>query len=171
VVLRFDGKDVAEMRELPRIVAETEINRSVPVEIWRDNRKVDLKVTVGELDEADVAEAAPDAGGAPPEQQAGTSLAGLGLTVAQADGAIRDRYGLGPDVTGVVITEIDANGPAGDKPIRVGDVIVDVGQRKVDRVADIETAIKEARDAGRKSVLMLVRTGDDSRFVALRLKD
>nr|WP_306432602.1 DegQ family serine endoprotease [Tistrella bauzanensis] len=171
VVVRFDGKDVAEMRELPRIVAETEINRSVPVEIWRNNRKVDLKVTVGELDEADIAEAAPDAGNAQPEQQVGTSLPAVGLTVAQADGAIRDRYGLGPDVTGVVITEIDANGPANDKPIRVGDVIVDVGQRKVERVADIETAIKEARDAGRKSVLMLVRTGDDSRFVALRLKD
>ena len=68
-------------------------------------------------------------------------------------------------------SEIDANGSADDKPIRVGDVIVDIGQRKVEKVADIEAAIKEARDAGRKSVLLLVRTGDDSRFVAIRLKD
>ena len=101
----------------------------------------------------------------------GTKVAALGLTVAQADGAVRDRFGLGADVEGVVITEIDANGPADDKPIRVGDVIVDIGQRKVEKVADIEAAIKEARDAGRKSVLLLVRTGDDSRFVAIRLKD
>ena len=171
VVLRFGGKDVTEMRELPRIVAETEINRSVPVEVWRNGRKIEVKVTVGELDESDLAQATEEPGQEQAPQGTGTKVAALGLTVAQADGAVRDRFGLGADVEGVVITEIDANGPADDKPIRVGDVIVDIGQRKVEKVADIEAAIKEARDAGRKSVLLLVRTGDDSRFVAIRLKD
>ena len=84
--------------------------------------------------------------------------------------ATREEYSLGEDVKGVVVTEVDAGSAAAAKGIRPGDVIVEVAQEAVATPADVRGAVAQAKEEGRKSVLMLVQSGKDLRFVALKVE-
>ncbi len=168
VILEFAGRPVEEMRRLPRIVADTKVGKSAEVKVWRENKERTLSVKVGALDEGEAQMAAQDepAKGAAPQSQ---KVEGLGFSVAGVDDAARERYEIGPETKGAVVTEVDAAGPAGEKGLRVGDVIVEVSQEEVTKAADVAAKIKAAKDAGRKSVLLLVEGEGGMRFVALRL--
>ena len=77
----------------------------------------------------------------------------------------------GSDMVGLAVTDVDADSEAYEKGLRAGDIITEAGQQKVDSLATLETRISEAREAGRKSLLLLVRRAGDPRFVALSLED
>jgi len=167
VVLQFDGKDVPDVRRLPRIVAETPIDKQVKVKVWRKGKEQLFDVKVGELDESDtqVATAAPDAkrpDDAPPVKTLGLSLAGL-------TPAVKEKFSLADDTSGVVIVEVSNDSPAVEKGVKPGDVIVEVAQEEVKSPDQVATKIDEARKGGRKSVLLLVDRMGDLRFVALRI--
>ena len=167
VVLTFDGKEVTDMRHLPRIVAETPIDKTVKVTVWRKRKEVPLDVKVGELKEE------PQQASLPAKEKApGTPaevVKALGLSLANLTPDLRDRYGLADDAAGVVITDIEAGGPSADKGMRAGDVVVEVAQDSVKTTQEILTKIDEAKKAGRKSVLLLVDRQGDLRFVAVKL--
>jgi serine protease Do len=168
VILRFDGKEITEMRRLPRIVAETPIDKPVEVVVWRKKKEVPLKVQVGELVETDqVASAAPGPSG-PPSGAAG-SVTELGLQLSAVSQPLREKYGLADDAQGVVVTDVSGASPAGEKGVKPGDIIVEVGQEEVKTPADVTAKIKAARDAKRKSVLLLIDQKGDLRFVAVRI--
>ena len=167
VVLSFDGKDVVDMRHLPRIVAETPIDKSVKVTVWRKRKEVVLDVKVGELQEEAQQTAATDK--EKPAPRAIDTVKALGLSLANLTPELRERYSLADDVAGVVITEIDATGPASDKGIRAGDVVVEVAQDNVKTTDQMLAKIDEAKKSGRKSVLLLVDRQGDLRFVAVKL--
>jgi serine protease Do len=167
VVLMFDGKPINDMKELPRDVAETPIDKTVKVMVWRKRNEVDLDVKVGELKEdTQVAAASPKQ-----EKPAAplSTVKTLGLSLANLTPELRDRYGLANDVSGVVITDIDNSGPAADKGMRAGDVVVEVAQDDVKTTDQILGKIDEAKKAGRKSVLLLVDRQGDLRFVAVKI--
>ena len=166
VILTFDGKDVPRVRALPRIVAETEIGKAVEVEVWRKGEKISLSVEIGELKEDEVAALA--SGG--PGGGASGSVEAFGMTLSSITNDLRDRFVIGDDVKGVVITEVDDDSAAAEKGIRAGDIIVEVAQEEVSSPGQILEKVKEARDSNRKSVLLLVQRSDDLRFVALRLE-
>jgi serine protease Do len=170
VITSFDGKDVSEMRRLPRIVAETPINKEVNLTLWRDGKKLQLTAVVGELNEAEEAELA-KTGDKPAAKQdeSQTSVAGLGLVVAPLTPALRERYDLAGDAKGVVVTEVKPSGVAAEKGIRAGDVIVEVSQEAVKSPADFASKVDAARKAGRKSILLLVQSDSGLHFVPLRV--
>ena len=92
VILKFDGKEIGEMRRLPRIVAETPTGKKVDVEIWRNNQKITLQVVVGEMkDEPDQDAKAEEK---PAKSSAATALASLGLSVNALTPQLRDKFGL-----------------------------------------------------------------------------
>src|SRR5579875_2447527 len=169
IILKFDGKDVMDMRHLPRIVAETEIGKSVDVQVWRKGKRVDLKAKVGELQETEEASAPA------PEKQKGTApgaekkIEALGVSLAPISQELRDRYEIGPEVKGVVVTAVDDSGGASEKGIRPGDVFVTVSQDEVTTPADVAARVQKAAKAGQKSVLVLVERAGDLRFVVLRI--
>jgi serine protease Do len=167
VVLTFDGKEVTDMRHLPRIVAETPIDKVAKVTVWRKRKEVTLDVKVGELKEEPQTAALPakDKPPTPPTETVKT----LGLSLADLTPELRDRFGLADDAAGVVVTDIDTGGPAADKGVRAGDVVVEVAQDSVKTTAQILAKIDEAKKAGRKSVLLLVDRQGDLRFVAVKL--
>jgi serine protease Do len=168
VILEFDGKPVNQMRRLPRAVADTEVGRSVPVKVWRDGKELMLKVEVGALKEEEAEKAeAPDGGNE--KAKTGEAIDDLGLTVAGLDTALRERFSLRAETKGVVVTAIDPAGPASDQGMRAGDVIVEISQEEVTKPGDLAARVKAARDAGRKSVLLLVDGEGGMRFVAIRL--
>ena len=165
VILKFDGKDVPRVRALPRIVAETEIGKAVEVEVWRRGEKISLSVEIGELKDDEVAALASGGSGGGAE-----SVEAFGMTLSSIDDSLRDRFEIGDDVKGVVITEVNDDSAAAEKGIQAGDIIVEVAQEEVSSPDQILEKVKEARDSNRKSVLLLVQRSDDLRFVALRLE-
>jgi serine protease Do len=165
VVLTFDGKPVIDMRHLPRIVAETPIDKVVKVTVWRKRKELTLKVKVGELKDTVEQTAAMPKQVAPPS----TTVEPLGLSVAGLTPDLRERYQLAEDSAGVVVTDVAKNGPAAEKGMRPGDVITEVAQEEVRTPADVIKKVNAATKAGRKSVLLLVDRQGDLRFYALKL--
>ena len=167
IILEFDGKPIGQMRRLPRLVADTEVGKTVPIKVWRDGRELSMKVEVGELKEAEEKLAAATPGTEKPS--GGESVQDLDISVAAIDDRVRTRYGLEPDARGVVVTSVDPNGPAADQGVRVGDRIVEVAQEPVSTPAQLAAKIKAAKAAGRKAVLLLVEGEGGMRFVAIKL--
>ena len=176
VVLTFNGERVPSMRDLPRMVADTQIGTEVDVEVLRKGETVTIPVTLGRLEEAEKAElaaeqgeagAAPDADQAEVEEQ---SLLGMTLTVLTDD--LRDKFDLSDDVDGVLVSEVDPNGPAAEKRVQAGDLIVEVGQEPVANPAEVAEKVEALKTDGRKTALLLLSNGNgELRFVAIRLDD
>ena len=156
------------MRTLPRTVAETAIGTVVPVQIVRGGTEQVLHLTVAELpDDAKPQAAAPKP--APVKAKLpGAAIAGLGLTLAPLDDALRSKYGIPADATGAVITGVAKTGPVADR-LRPGDLIVEVDQTEIKHPGDVDRAIASARDAKRPSLLMLVMDKDGQRWVPVPL--
>ncbi len=166
VILEFDGKPISKMRGLPRLVADTEIDKKVSVVIWRDNKKVRLQVTVGKLEESSPKVASRSSGGTKENK---LTVKQLGLTLSSLTNRLRDQYKLDKNLAGVIVISVEEGGIAASKGIRPGDLIVEVSQQKVTQPAQIASQIDEARSSGRKSVLFLVEGQGGLRFIALRI--
>ena len=91
-----------------------------------------------------------------------------GLSVATITARLAEEMGLG-DATGVVITDVDPLSDAAAKGLLPGDVIVEAGQAPVRNVTDLEERVEEAREAGRRSILLLVRRAGEPMFVAVAI--
>jgi serine protease Do len=167
IITKFNGQDVKEMKNLPRLVAETAIGKEVPVTLWRDGHEVIVQAKLGELpDEQKVASAAvPDK----PEAAKPTEIASLGLQLSPLTPENRDRFQLGADQKGVVIADVTANSSAAERGLKPGDVILEVQQEAVTSPADVQGRVDAVRKQNRKSVLMLVQSGDGLRWVPLSL--
>ncbi|MGF7162368.1 serine protease Do [Rhodoligotrophos appendicifer] len=172
VIVEFDGKPVAAMRDLPRIVANTPINKPVKVIVASNGQRKTLDVTVGDLDRGEKAVAA-----ATPEEPkttapAAESVTSLGLQLRSLSDELREQYQIKEGVNGVVVTEVTPGSSAAEKRIEAGDVIVEVGQKAVSSPDEVVNRVKEIEKNGRKSVLMLVANSQgEPRFLALRLDD
>ncbi|GIX15666.1 MAG: serine protease [Paracoccaceae bacterium] len=171
VILTFDGREVSEMRDLPRMVADTPVGKKVDVGIFRDGRRMTVSVTLGRLEDAEPAmlrDEGDDNRNIPAPQR---SAEVLGMRLAPLTEETRRELGIGDDQRGVVVEDVDPASEAFEKGIRPGDVVLEVGQEPVRRPRDVSLRIDDAREAGRKSVLFLVQGQGGPRFVALRIDD
>jgi len=169
VITSFDGRDVADTRGLVRQVGNTEVGKTVRVVVFRDGKTQTLRVTLGRREAAEGAVPAAQPGATTPEEPAETTV--LGLTLAPLDDALREQLELDGSAEGLVVRDIDSLSEAYDKGMRAGDVITEAGQQPVRGIADLEDQIGKARDAGRKSLLLLVRRAGEPRFVAISLDE
>ena len=169
VILKFDGKDVEDMRQLPRLVAETPINKAVAVVLWRKRAETTVQVKIAKLDESDQQVAnAPDA----PKKTARTEtgvVKTLGLTLSGITPDLKDKFSLGDDAKGVVVVDVAKDSSAADRGVHPGDLIMEAAQEEVKNPQDLSSKIDEAKKSGRKSILLLVQRQGDLHFVALRL--
>ena len=167
IVLSFDGKQVEKMRALPRIVSDAEVGATVPVEVWRKGKVERLEVVVGRLEENDPASAAAEGGTEEHPVEA------LGLVVARPNDELRKEYELDEDALergGLVIVGVAPGSDAEEKGLEAGDLIIEADQAAVGGPKDLEERIGAVREAGRRSVLLLVNRGGEDRFVAVLLK-
>jgi serine protease Do len=179
VILSFNNKPVPEMRELPRMVAETEIGADVPVTVWRQGDRQTLEVDIGRLEEAEEKGLLSQRGQQPgpsddkdgEETTPGTKLSALGLTVLPVNDTLIDEYGLEDDVTGLVITKVEAGSNAAQRGLRPGDVIFEANQEDISSVRDLREMIDQAERANRGSILLRINRDGNLRFVVLRLAD
>jgi serine protease Do len=168
VILRFDGTEVEDTRQLVRVVANTAVGKTVRVVVNRDGTEETLRVTLGRREEAQDAVPASQT-----EESQEESLSGemLGLTLSPLDDEMRESLGLSGGMDGLAVVDVDQASEAYEKGLRSGDVITEAGQSAVATVADLADRVDAAREAGRKSILLLVRRGGDPRFVALTIED
>ncbi|MES2667323.1 MAG: Do family serine endopeptidase [Pseudomonadota bacterium] len=166
VITLFDGQDVASSRDLTRRVADAPVGEAVPVVVLRDGKTETLQVTLGRREEAE-AESIPAAAAAPEDAKEAEML---GLTLAPLTGEAREQLGLTADAAGLLVMKVDVASEAYGKGLREGDLITEAGQQKVARLKDLEDRVAEAKSAGRKSLLLLIRRGGDPRFVALAVE-
>ncbi|MGJ8622563.1 MAG: Do family serine endopeptidase [Yoonia sp.] len=165
VILNFDGIEIADTRELVRIVGNSPVGKEVPVDVLRDGDMENLTVVLGRRETSEAVAFPASSDQSEPEQ---SEI--LGLTLSEITPELVDQYSLTVE-TGLVITAINPDSEAASKGLLEGDVITEAGQEAVASIADLETQITEASDAGRKSILLLVRRGGDPRFVALVLEE
>ena len=166
VIRVFDGNMVKDTRELVRIVGNTDVGKAVDVDIIREGEEITLAVTLGRREEAE-ATAVPVA----IEKSDPVEKTVLGINLAVLNPELREQLGLPEDATGLVVKDVAEDSDAFEKGLRAGDLVVEAGQQKIEGLADLEDRITEARDAGRKSLLMLIRRQGDPRFLALSLDE
>ena len=169
IIVSFDGKPVADTRGLVRTVANSPVGESVRVIVLREGKSITLKVTLGRREDAE--KAVQTSAVEPEEAPAPVTKDVLGLTLSVLTDELREQLSLDADQDGLVVTDVDNTAEAYEKGLRAGDVITEAGQKKITSIEDLDTRLAEVKDAGRKSLLLLVRRAGDPRFVALSLAD
>ena len=171
VIVKFDGKDIKEMKELPRIVADTPVGKDVEVIIIRKGKEEKKTVRLARLEDSEKPVQANVKTTPPPDQQKSTVQKSLGLELSSLTDEMRKRFKIKDTIKGVVITGVDQASVAADKRLAAGTVLVQIEQELVSTPADVQNRVEQLRKAGKKTALLLVATAEgDMIFVALPLQ-
>ncbi len=168
VITSFDGKDVQDMHKLPRIVAETDVGRSVPITIFRKGKEMTLRVKVGEMETRDDSQDKDeeDADAKQPSKTNADKVDELGISVTPATDATRKRMGIDSTTPGVIVTRVNPGSVAADQGLIVGDIISEAAQLDVKSAKDLSESAKHAKKMNKPLLLLVDRKGD-LRFVAI----
>jgi serine protease Do len=170
VIVKFDGKDVKEMKDLPRIVADTPVGKDVEVIVIRKGKEETKIVKLGRLEDGEKQAALTTKKDAGPEEKS-VAQKTLGLQLSSLTDNLRQRYKIKDQIKGVVITSVDQNSAAAEKRLNAGDVIVEVAQEPIASPDDLQKKVDQLKKDGRKSALFLVANAQgELRFVALGLQ-
>ncbi len=169
VIMKFDGKLISSMQKLPRIVAETPLGKKVQVELVRDGKPMIVDTVVEKTAENAEDQAAAKQSKAEDKQSAvGATI--LGMKLEAISPALRQKYKIDKAASGIVVTKVNRNTTASDVGVRVGDVIIRFNKTKVEKVEDLDKAVKDAKSAGAKNGVMLVSRSGSNQFVVIDLE-
>jgi serine protease Do len=170
VIIRFDGKEIKEMKDLPRIVADTPVGKEVEVIVVRKGKEETRTVKLGRLEDGEKQAALPASKEAAPQEKTVVQKT-LGLNLSNMTDDLRKRYKIKDTVKGVVITGVDSGSPAADKRLNAGDVVVEVAQEQVSDADALQKRVDQLKRDGRRSALLTISSADgEIRFVALSLQ-
>jgi serine protease Do len=169
VVLSFDGREVNDMRRLPRLVAETPVDKTVAVSLWRKRTENTVQVKVGRLEESEQQQATAQDSPKKTTRSDTAVVKTLGLTLSGITTDLKEKFSLADGSKGVVVVDVAKDSPAAVKGVRPGDLIMEAAQEEVKSPGDVSSKIEDAKKSGRKSILLLVERQGDLRFIALRL--
>jgi serine protease Do len=158
VITAVNGAAVKDARDLARQIGALLPGASVKLTVMRSGQERSFTLSLGELPAQREANATPET-----RSRSGTTVPRLGLTLAPA-GQVA-----GSGNEGVVVTDVEPNGVGAEHGMKTGDVILEVAGKKVGTAADIRNMIGEAQKEGKRTVLMRVKSGEATKFVAMRL--
>ena len=158
VILAVDGTQIKDSRDLARRISSMAPGTSVKLEITHNGEQKTVALTLGTLPDERLAQANPVG-----NESSDANFAPLGLTLAPAENVA------GAGRKGVAVTAVDPDGPAAERGVQTGDVILDVGGKSVSRPADVSKDIAALRNDGKRTVLMRMKSGNTTKFVALPL--
>jgi serine protease Do len=166
VIVKFDGREIKESRDLPRLVASMPVGKSVEVVVVRDGKEVTKTVVLGRLEDG---EKQSEGGGSEDQAQQSAIEKALGMEFSGLNDEARKNFKVKDSIRGAVVTSVDPGSPAAERGLRPGDVIEEVNHQVVESPGDVVKAIDAAKKAGnKKPVLLLVSNGEGvARFVAL----
>ena len=168
VIVKFDGEDIKEMRDLPKIVAETPVGKDVEVTIIRKGKEEKKIVKLGRLEDEKQAALTTKKDSA---DEKPVVKKALGLDLANLTDELRKQHNIKDKVKGVLITAVEPNSAAAEKRLMPGMVIAEVQQQPVATAAELQQRIEKLKKDGKKAAVLLVLTpGGDPSFVALSLE-
>ncbi|PPR77562.1 MAG: Periplasmic serine endoprotease DegP [Alphaproteobacteria bacterium MarineAlpha2_Bin1] len=162
IILDFDGKNVDEMRQLPRIVADTDIGKKVKVTVWRKGASKQFNVIVGELVETINTKVS--------KKVENKSMDILGMTLSTITERDKSTLKLNDNVKGIIVKSIKAQGSSAQRGIRVGDIIVEANQISLSTPKQFSDILKSLKKDGKKTVLLMIDRSGDRRFVGIRIE-
>jgi serine protease Do len=151
IILEFDGKEVSNSQDLPRIVASTPVGKAVTLKVSRNGKITDCQVKLGEMEEKVEVTKAP-------------SHKSLGITVQNLTPEIAKGLGLKKEA-GVVVIRVEPGSPAENAEIQTGDVIREVNRKPIKDVEDFVQKVEKAK--GPANVLLLIQRGQNNLFAAV----
>ena len=166
IILQFNNKEVTEMRKLPRLVAEAEVNKKSKIVIWRNEKEITLDVLIAELKEDQTA--SKEKKSKKKVVQEG-EVKELGIKLVNLNEEVRVRQNIPDEIYGLLVLDVTQNSEAERKGIRPGDIIQEVNQVPVNKVSELKEIIKKA--SNKKGVLLLVNRQGNIIFIALKINN
>jgi serine protease Do len=173
VVVKFDGRDIKEMHDLPRIVADTPVGKEVDVVIIRKGKEETRRVKIGRLEDGEKLAAADAKKDSSTPADKSVVQKTLGLELSSLTDDVKRKFRIRDNVRGVVVTGVDSSvaSAAPDKRLSPGDVIVEVQYQSVGNPTDLQARLDQLKAQGKKVAMLLVANADgETRFVALGLQ-
>ncbi len=173
VIIRFNGMEISEMRELPRAVADTEVGRAAEVVVIRNGDEMTFDVVLGHLEEFEQQLSATTNGGSQnggsDDKQKTVSNNVLGMIVRPATPEIAQQMGLDSNFQGLIVTDVEPGSPALRAGILPGDLVLEVGKEEVATVEAMAAQVEAARERDLRSIIVRVERGGDAQFLAIQL--
>ena len=158
VITAVNGEPVKDFRDLALRISRMDPGADVKITYWRGNASHDTNVTLGTLPNTDqMAKADTGNGNDTGKAVKPSALTDFGLTLSPDQN----------DQGGVVISEVDPTGSAAERGLQAGDVILSVGDKSATTPAEVEKMVADAKAGGQKAVLLRIKSGDQTQFVAL----
>lgn len=172
LIVSFDNMPINDNDHLRYLVADTTPGRDVPIVVVRASEKVNLSIYIEpQPDDLFTRARGGNGGGSGPDSGSSTEMSSdkLGIDVQNLDSALRQRFEIGDDIkTGVLVTNVNPTGPAADKGITPGTVIIEINNRPVNDVATFKKILDE--NSEREKILVYVKRGQVSRYIMLNFK-
>jgi serine protease Do len=165
IILEFNGTKINEMKELPMIVAQTEVGKTVDVKIWRNKKEINKKIRLGRLETSSDFKEEKKSESETPEISEIKSLKIIARLLNKKD--IEQRK-LPNQTTGLVLTNIGKNSPV--NYLNVGDIIVEAQKKKIRSIKDLEDIVEKALKSNQKTILIVIYNNQNQRrYIGVKL--
>jgi serine protease Do len=158
VIIEYNGKEVSQMSMLPALVANTDVGSKARVVLIRDGQKQNITIEIGKLEDEEPVIA---------DAETGTSKK-LGITVQELTPKLAESLGI-DETQGLIVTNISSDSAAAEAGILRGDIILEINREKIESIGQYKNALRVAQE--KKSILMLIKRDEHTRFVVIELKD
>jgi len=164
IILEFDGKPIYEMRELPKIVAETDVGKKVKVKVWRNKREINKEIILGRLETSDDFKSQGTVTKKPKENK----IEGLKITVRLLDKQDVQERNLPKGTSGVVITKIEQDSPI--SYLQVNDIIVEAQKKKINTIGELNNIVNKTLRSSQKTLLIAIYNNQNQRrYIGVKL--
>jgi len=164
IILEFDGQKIQEMKELPAIVAKTEVGKKVDVKIWRNKREMIKKITLGRLETSE------DFKVSEQPKQIETKIENLNITVRTLTKEDIKERKLPNQINGLVITKIESGSPLINS-IEVNSIILEAQKKKIKSASDLNQITNQVLNSNQKTILLVIYNSQNQRrYIGIKLK-
>ena len=162
IILEFNGVPIKEMKELPKIVAQTEVGKNVEVKVWRNGKEILKKIKLGRLETSE------DFKAKKPKETKDTEIESLKINVRPIEERDIEERGLTKNTKGLVITKILNDSPI--NYLEAGNIIIEAQKKTIRTIGDLEIAVKEALKSSEKTLLLVIYNNQNQRrYIGVKL--
>ena len=155
IIIEFDGELIDKMKELPLIVAQTEVGKRVTVKLWRNHKEISKEITLGRLETSE------DFKTKKAEKPKTSKIEDLKITVRSLTKEDVQSRNLPSNTTGAVITKIEKDSPI--NYLDVNNIIVEAQKKKIKTIGDLKNILKIAKRSSEKSILIAIYNNQNQR--------
>ena len=164
IILEFNGQKIQEMKELPIIVAKTEVGKKVDVKIWRNKREMIKKITLGRLETSE------DFKVSEQPKQIETKIENLNITVRKLTKEDIKERKLPNQTNGLVVTKIENNSPLLNS-IEVNSIIIEAQKKKIKSINDLNQITDQVLNSNQKTILLVIYNSQNQRrYIGIKLR-